>query len=235
MAQQAHFEVTDTPADYPIYDGHLEIRQGPGSNPVLTASFPLNKTATISSTGRVRKERFNSGSMSWQVREFQKLQTEMSQVLARGIDDFMGKRRFDELDDALNKRNSHLLIGHDFNRPIADMRSGNLHIEHTPDAVHLRADLPLVEDQPSWVVDAVKSVRGGQMNSVSPGFNMGKGSSRLVPEEGNPGVMIREIQDSVVYEYSLVSRPSYPGTTVDTRSDRSDDGLVVPKRRRYWF
>ena len=150
--------------------------------------------------------------MSWQVREFQKLQTEMSQVLARGIDDFMGKRRFDELDDALNKRNSHLLVGHDFNRPIADMRSGNLHIEHTPDAVHLRADLPLVEDQPSWVVDAVKGIRGGQMNSVSPGFNVtSKGSSRLIPEDGNPGVMIREIQDSVVYEYSLGFPPILSG------------------------
>lgn len=217
-------------AEYPVFDEHLEIRQGPGENPVLSATFPLNKTATISSTGRVRKEKFSSGSMSWQVREFQKLQAEMSQVLARGIDDFMGKRRFDELDDALNKRNSHLLVGHDFNRPIADMRTGNLHIEHTPDTVYLRADLPLVEDQPSWVVDAVKGVRGGQMNSVSPGFNVtNKGSSRLVPEDGNPGVMIRQIEDSTVYEYSIVSRPTYPGTTIDTRDD---DPLVIPKRRR---
>ena len=222
-------------AAYPIvFDGQLEIRQGPGENPVIVASFPLNKTATIASTGRVRKERFSSGSMSWQVREFQKLQEQMSQVLARGIDDFMGKRRFDELDDALNKRNTHLLVGHDFGKPIADMRTGNLHIEHTPDIVHIRADLPPIDDQPSWVVDAVKGVRGGQMNSVSPGFNVtNKGSSRLVPEDGNPGVMIRQIDDSVVYEYSIISRPSYPGTTVDTRED---DPLVIPtKRRRYWL
>ena len=218
--------------DYITFDGQLEIRQE-GDTPFLTASFPLNKTATVSNRGRVRKERFNSGSMSWQVREFQKLQTEMSQVISRGLDDFMARRRYDELDDALDKRNTHLLVGHDFNRPIADMRTGNLHIEHTPDAVHLRADLPLVEDQPSWVVDAVKGVRGGQMHSVSPGFNVSsKGSERLVAETGPGNALVREILDSAVYEYSIVSRPSYPGTTVDTREDNP---LVIPKRRRYWF
>ena len=220
--------------DFPLFDGQLEIRQE-GDTPILTASFPLNKTATIASTGRVRKERFNSGSMSWQVREFQKLQQEMAQVLSRGLDDFMSKRRFDELDDALDKRNTHLLVGHDFGKPIADMRGGNLTVQHTDDAVHLRADLPPVDEQPSWVRDAVLGVRGGQMRSVSPGFRVtNKGSSRLVPEDGAGDALVREIQDSMVYEYSLVSRPSYPGTRVDTRED--DIGLlVIPKRRRYWL
>ena len=219
-------------ADYIAFDGTLEIRQE-GEQQVLTASFPLNRTATVSNRGRVRKEKFSSGSMSWQTREFAKLQTEMSQVLSRGIDDFMGKRRFDELDDALDKRNTHLLVGHDFGKPIADMRGGNLTVQHTDDAVHLRADLPPVDEQPSWVVDAVKGVRGGQMRSVSPGFQVtSKGSERLVAETGPGNALVREILDSTVYEYSLVSRPSYPGTTVDTRED---DPLVIPKRRRYWF
>ena len=43
--------------------------------------------------------------------------------------------------------------------------------------------------------------------------------------------MMREILDSTVYEYSLVARPSYPLTEVDTRSD----DLATPRRRRYWL
>ena len=42
---------------------------------------------------------------------------------------------------------------------------------------------------------------------------------KLLPEPGNPAVLIREISDAVVYEYSLVARPAYAGTTLDARQD----------------
>lgn len=220
-------------AEYPVFDGKLEIRAEPGENPVLTATFPLNRTATVSSAGRVRKERFASGSMSWQTREFAKLQAEMSTVLSRGVDNFMTQRRVAEIEDALEKRNTHLLVGHDFNRAIADMKSGNLVVQHTDEAVFLRAELPPEELQPSWVKDAVLAVRGQQLRGVSPGYNVTpQGRQRLVPEDGPGDSLVREIQDSTVYEYSLVARPSYAGTSIDTRAD---DVLVIPNRRRYWI
>ena len=50
------------------------------------AAFPLGRTATVKSGGRVRKERFKSGgggrAVSWQVQEFEKLQAELSQVIS---------------------------------------------------------------------------------------------------------------------------------------------------------
>ena len=218
-------------ADFPVFDGNLAIRQE-GDRPVLTAVFPLNRTATISNTGRVRKERFASGSMSWQTREFAKLQDEMSKVLSGGLDDFMKQRRVAELDDALEKRNTHLLVGHDFNRAIADTKSGTLTVQHTDDAVFLRADLPPEDEQPSWVKDAVLAVRGKQLRGVSPGYNVTpQGRQRLVPEDGPGDSLVREIQDSVVYDYSMVSRPSYAGTSLDTRAEEM---LMVPARRRFW-
>ena len=199
----------------------------------MTATFPLNRTATRNNAGRVRKERFATGSMSWQTREFAKLQDEMANVLARGIDDFQTRRRVLEIEDAMEKRNTHLLIGHDYDKPIANMRSGNLTVEHTPDAVHLRADLPEPDLQPTWMKDAVLSVHGRQLRGISPGFDVTpQGRQRLVPEDGPGDSMVREILDSTVYEYSLVSRPSYAGTSIDTRSD---DVLAMPPRRRYWF
>ena len=218
--------------EYPVFGGQLEIRQE-GDVPVLTAVFPLNRTATISNVGRVRKERFASGSMSWQTKEFAKLQDEMAKVLSRGVDDFMAQRRVAELEDALEKRNTHLLVGHDFNRAIADTKSGTLAVQHTDEAVFLRAELPPEDQQPSWVKDAVLAVRGKQLRGVSPGYNVTpQGRQRLVPEDGPGDSLVREIQDSVVYEYSMVSRPSYSGTSLDTRAD---DMLTVPARRRYWL
>ena len=219
-------------ADYPVFDGTLEIRQE-GDTPTLTAVFPLNRTGTISNTGRVRKERFASGSLSWQTREFAKLQQEMSTVLSRGVDNFQTRRRVAELDEQLERRNTHLLIGHDYNRSIADMKSGTLSVDHQPDAVLLRAELPQEGEQPTWVRDAVLAVRGKQLRGISPGFHVTpQGRQRLVPEDGAGDSLVKEIQDSVVYEYSLVSRPTYAGSTIDTRSE---DLLFVPKRRRYWL
>ena len=80
-----------------IFDGSLEIRVS-GAGRVLRGAFPLGRTATLSSAGRVRKERFASGgggrSVSWQVREFEKLQAELSETifqhLERGRKDLEG-------------------------------------------------------------------------------------------------------------------------------------------------
>ena len=219
-------------ADYPHFDGNLIIRQEGGAN-VLTAVFPLNRTATVAKAGPVRKERFASGSMSWQTREFAKLQTELSNVLSRGVDDLFTQRRVAELDEQMERRNTHFLVGHDFNRPIADMRSGTLTVQHTDEAVFLRADLPPEDQQPSWVKDAVLAVRGKQLRGISPGYDVTpQGRQRLVPETGPGGSMVKEILDSTVFEYSMVSRPTYAGTTLDTRAE---DMLVAPRRRRRYY
>ena len=125
------------------------------------------------------------------------------------------------MEDAIEKRNTHLLIGHDYNRTIADTRTGNLALVFADDAVRFEAALPDEIDMPSWVRDAVLAVRGGQLRGVSPGFQVtSKGAERLIPEPGsNPAVFIREILDATIWEYSLVSRPAYSGTTLDARQD----------------
>ena len=218
--------------DYPIFDGNIEIRQD-GAKGLLTARFPLNVTATISNTGRTRKERFNSGSMSWQVREFGKLQAQMGQVIQSAISDVQKQAAVAKLEDALEKRNTFLLAGHSYDRPIADMKSGTLRVRETPDYMELEADLPPESMQPSWVRDTVLGIQGGQVRGVSPSFNVtSKGAERFVPEpraDGNS--MIREIMDSVVDHYGLVARPAYPLTEVDTRAYRG----FIPIRKRFWL
>lgn len=219
-------------SDFPILDGALEIRVR-GDARVLSGRFPYDKIATIKSVGRVRKERFKSGSMGWQIREFEKLQAEMAQVIESTIEKARKDILIEQLEDALEKRNTHLLVGHDYNRAIADMRTGNLAVKHTRNAVEIEATLPDEANMPSWIRDAVLAVRGGQLRGVSPGFQVPrKGAEKLIPEPGNPGVMIREIEDAVVFEYSLVARPAYASTSV---SARGDDPAATAGRRRVWL
>ena len=206
-----------------IFDGQLEIRVS-GAGRVLRGAFPLGRTATLRSAGRVRKERFKSGgggrAVSWQVREFEKLQAELSQVISSSLDDAAKTLKVEALEDAIEKRNTHLLVGHSYDRAIADTKTGNLALAFSDDAVTFEAALAEEVDMPSWVRDAVLAVRGGQLRGVSPGFQVtSKGGERLISEPGNPAVLIREITDATIYEFSLVARPVYSGTSVDARQD----------------
>ena len=201
-----------------VFDGALEIRRVGGSR-FLSGSFPLGRLATMRSSGRVRKERFKSGnggaSMSWQYREFQKVQAKLADDIGAIADEVKA-----ELEDEILKRNTHLLVGHSYDRAIADTLTGNLALEYTDDSVKFIATLADDADSPSWVRDAVLAVDGGQLRGISPGFQVpSKGAERLLPEPGNPGVFIREIEDSVVYEFSLVARPAYSGTELTARHD----------------
>ena len=127
---------------------HLEIRAR-GNRRVLSGKFPLGKTATVKASGRTRKERFAPDSMSWQVREFEKLQGELAGVLESSIEEARKQVMIERLEDAIEKRNTFLLVGHSYDRAIADMRSGTLAVAHTRDAVEIEAELPADDQMPS--------------------------------------------------------------------------------------
>ena len=181
--------------DYPIFEGNLEVRAR-GNRRVLSGKFPYGATATIRNTGRARKERFAPESMSWQVREFQKLQGELAETIKASIDEARKQLLIEQLEDGLERRNTHLLVGHDYNRAVADMRTGNLSVRHTREAVELEAVLPDESEMPSWVRDAVLAVKGGQLTRGKSGLSSdgeGRGTAcarrrrRGFDGAGNPG------------------------------------------------
>ncbi len=116
-------------------------------------------------------------------------------------------------------REVNLLLGHDFQAPLASKRAGSLTLRDG-DALQFEAALPAAGEAPSWVEDAVRAVEGGLMLGVSPGFTVEgiEGAERLLPEPGNPGVQIREVVAALLLELSIVTRPAYPDTEVDLRS-----------------
>ena len=173
---------------------HLEYR-APGR--VLAGTFPYGKLATISDRGTRRKE----------------------SIAARAF-------KFAVDDDA---HEIDLLRGHSFDSPLASKRSGTLELEDRADGLAFEATLPPEARQPTWMRDTVLAVRSGLIRGVSPGFRVPPTSAvsnaeTLIPEPGNPGVFIRQINQAVLYELSLVTRPSYAESSVDIRSA----GLVGP-------
>ena len=177
-----------------IVDGvELEIRQE-GRRPTLRAVFPYGVTATISDRGRVRKERFIKGAFRFAIEEVK-----------------AGRREID------------LLVGHSFDKPIASTRANSLTVREATESVIVEATLPPEGQQPSWIVDLLASVTFGLMTGLSPGFSVPPpdvvpNAEAIVPEEGNPGVMIRDIAQAVLHEFSIVTRPAYKETSVDLRA-----------------
>jgi len=199
--------------------GSLELRQRGGAR-VLAGSFPYGKIATVADRGRTRKERVRRGAFGWQLRAFARVQQELNQAIAEGIEEGIQ----DALRDELARRNVHVLVGHDFNKPLGSLAAGTARVVDGDDAVRFEVDLPDETDMPTHMRDAVNMVRAGLVGGVSPGFrvppaNVVANAESLTPEPGNPGVMIREINQAVLYELSLVTRPAYASTEVDLRAE----------------
>ena len=171
-----------------VYPVELEYRQ---RGRQLSGSFAYGSVATLRDRGRVRKESFGPRAFRFAVRDADR-----------------------EID---------LLAGHSFDRPLASKRGGSLLLDDSDEALEFSAELPPEREQPSWMVDTVKAVRGGLVRGVSPGFRVPPASAvpnaeELVPEPGNPGVLIRRINQAVLFELSLVTRPAYGDTEVELRT-----------------
>ena len=68
-----------------------------------------------------------------------------------------GSRAFKFSIDEDTTREINVLVGHDFDKNLASRLGGSLDIEDTPAGVNFTAHLPQLEDQPTYMVDAVKS------------------------------------------------------------------------------
>ena len=209
--------------DFPIFDGELEIR-AKGGRRSLRGSFPYSpgpgrRMATVRDRGKVRKERIEGDAFGWQMREFAKLQKQMAELIEASVD----QARIELLRQELERRNVHILAGHDFGKPLGDLKNGTATVTSTREAVDFEVDLPDDADMPSWMADTVKAVRTGRAGGISPGFRVPPATvvadaEGLEPEPGNPAVQVRVIRQAVLHELSIVTRPAYSETDVDLRA-----------------
>ena len=192
-------------------NGELEIRKR-GSHRLLSGSFPYNSTATLSDggrTGKPRKERFAPGAFQYSV-------------------------EVGELD-------IHLLVGHDFGKPLASKLGGSLQLRSTDDALLFEAELSDDILATTHGKDALSMLSAGLIGGISPGF-------RIPPEQTVPNAeevheedpaegraLIRTVNQAILYELSLVTRPAYPETQVEARNwdvlGHSVQSAVSPRYR----
>ena len=168
----------------------LEVRQL-GSQPVISGKFPYGSMAVLSDRGTVRKEQIMPGAFDFT------LSNPLAQV--------------------------NLLFGHSFDKPLASRSSGTLKLEDTAEFLKFTATIPPGAERASHIVDALAMIGSGLATGISPGFRVPPKSAvadaeRLVPEEGNPGVMIRELWHLNLFELSIVTRPAYSDATAELRA-----------------
>ena len=184
----------------------LELRQqGDDGSAEVAFNFPYGdgNMAVISDRGTVRKESFTARAFAFAVND-------ESRAIA-------------------------VLRGHDPNA-VLGMRTaetaGQVRFEDTVESLRGFLSLPRLVEQTFHQEQFLRELRQGLVRGISPGFRVPPAGTvpnavKLVPEPGNPAVMIRQINQAVLHEVSFVSRPAYSQTTVDTRAE----GLVSQRPR----
>ena len=183
----------------------LEVRQQ-GGRPTIVGRFLYNTLATMADRGTVRKETILPGAFEFALKD--------------------------------TTREINLLFGHSFDKPLASRKAGSLVLNDTAEYLEFIATIPEGAERATHVADALAMLGAGLVKGVSPGFrvppkNVVPDAETLVPEPGNPGVMIRKLSALVLYELSLVTRPAYEASEAELRawelaSTKPQPGIWLP-------
>lgn len=192
------------------HTGSLELRRANDGSATLVGSFPYDRNAVLSDGGRgggrPRKERIKSGAF---------------------------KYRIETPSEHGGPKEITLLLGHDWNHPLASVRAGTLKLKDTPKAVLLEATITRAIAETSYGRDALAMIGAGLATGLSPGFRLPppravakaeeieeEPDDGSIDEDGQPrrGAIIRIVLAALLYEFSLVTRPAYPEAQVEARN-----------------
>jgi HK97 family phage prohead protease len=109
----------------------------------------------------------------------------------------------------------HLLLGHDFNRPLASTRAGSLRLEDRDDALAFEAEITAEMAASTTGRDALAMIRGRLATGISPGFRVPRGGDEVRQVEDG---LLRVVRSAELHELSVVTRPAYQGAQVEARN-----------------
>lgn len=103
-----------------------------------------------------------------------------------------------------------------------------LEFNDTEDFLEFIAQIPPGAERATQITDLLIMLGAGLIKGVSPGFRVPPkdvvpGAEKLIPEPGNPSVMIRQLFQLVLYELSLVTLPAYWESQAELRSLRNPE------------
>ena len=119
--------------------------------------------------------------------------------------------------DVQQKRNVHLLAGHDFAKPIASVLAGTLTLTDTADALVIEARIDPLLANVSYMMDLLAGIRAGLTIGISPGFRVATElpGAEVIQRKGN--AVLRTITVAHLQEISIVTRPAYPEAQIEAR------------------
>lgn len=194
--------------------GGLEIRRQ-GGTAVLAGRFPYSRPAVLSDGGRTGRPR--------------------KEIIAPRAFAYRVERETEDI---------HLLLGHDFNRPLASRGSGTLSLADADDALTFEARISAEIADTSYGRDALAMISTGIAVGISPGFRIPP--ERAVPQaetiteepdrpdQGMHRAIIRTVNEALLYEFSVVTRPAYPEAQVEARSWQMSPSPVAASPLRRW-
>lgn len=106
------------------------------------------------------------------------------------------------------------LWSHDAGKPLARKSTGTLRLDDGADGIGYEIDL----GAQTWADDAYESVRRGDVQGASFGFDVVKERWEFSSEPGT--LDLREILEAKLYEISPVTFPAYEQTSAEARSIR---------------
>lgn len=182
----------------------LELRAGRGKSRRLKGRFPYKKRAVLSDGGKKGRP---------QKEEF------APKAFAYRVDD--------------QKADIHLLLGHDYDRPLASRGAGTMDFVDTNEALLFDAEITADMAETTWAQDFFRAFAAGLIGGISPGFRIpppatvpdAEQVTEEDPAEGN--ALIRTIFAALLYEISMVTVPAYKETEVEERNWKLTAGGVI--------
>jgi HK97 family phage prohead protease len=114
-------------------------------------------------------------------------------------------------------RNTFLLAGHDFAKPMASVAAGSLQVTNTDAALLIEARIAPDMIGVSYIADVLAGIRAGLVPGISPGFRLAaQAGAETITRQGN--TVLRTITAAVLEEISIVTRPAYPQAQIEARN-----------------
>lgn len=178
----------------PVFSAGLELRAAGDGSRRLSGQFPYSKRAIMDAGGKGRRP---------------KKEQFAPKAFSYAVDD--------------RDRDVHLLLGHNFDRPVASKMAKTLILKDSDEALSFEAILTPEIQEASWVKDFLAAFAAGLIGGISPGFRVAPPEVVAVPEEVTEedpregDALIRTIFAAILFELSLVTRPAYHETQLDMR------------------
>lgn len=109
----------------------------------------------------------------------------------------------------------HLLLSHDFAKPLASRAAGSRTVEDGDEALTFEARIAPAIAETSHGRDALAMIGAGLAAGLSPGFRVPDGGA-TVAEDG--AAVLRRITRADLFELSIVTRPAYGAAQVEARN-----------------